>query len=61
VNMGQKTLRLPALPIESGAFEFSVRRQPPRLGEHSSEILRELGLSESEIDRLAKEKIVGIA
>ena len=61
VNMGQKTLRLPALPIESGAFEFSVRRQPPRLGEHSGEILREMGLSDSEIDRLAKEKIVGIA
>jgi len=61
VNMGQKTLRLPALPIESGAFEFSVRRQPPRLGEHTGEILREMGLSDSEIDRLAKEKIVGIA
>jgi crotonobetainyl-CoA:carnitine CoA-transferase CaiB-like acyl-CoA transferase len=61
VNTGQKIVRLPALPIESGAFEFSVRRQPPRLGEHSSEILRELGLSDSEIDRLAKEKIVGIA
>ncbi len=61
VNMGQKTLRLPALPIESGAFEFSVRRQPPRLGEHTREILKEMGLSESEIDRLAKQKIVGMA
>jgi crotonobetainyl-CoA:carnitine CoA-transferase CaiB-like acyl-CoA transferase len=61
VNAGQKTVRLPALPIESGAFEFSVRRQPPRLGEHSGEILRELGLSDSEIDRLVKENIVGIA
>jgi crotonobetainyl-CoA:carnitine CoA-transferase CaiB-like acyl-CoA transferase len=61
VNAGQKTVRLPALPIESGAFEFSVRREPPRLGEHSSEILRELGLPDSEIDRLAEQKIVGIA
>ncbi len=60
VNMEKKTLRLPALPIESGAFEFSVRRQPPRLGEHSGEILREMGLSDSEIDRLAKQKIVMI-
>jgi crotonobetainyl-CoA:carnitine CoA-transferase CaiB-like acyl-CoA transferase len=61
VNMGQKTLRLPALPIESDAFEFSVRRQPPQLGEHTGEILKEMGLSDSEIDRLTKEKIVGIA
>jgi crotonobetainyl-CoA:carnitine CoA-transferase CaiB-like acyl-CoA transferase len=61
VNAGEKTVRLPALPIESGAFEFSVRRQPPRLGEHSSEILRELGLSDGEINRLADKKIVGIA
>jgi crotonobetainyl-CoA:carnitine CoA-transferase CaiB-like acyl-CoA transferase len=61
VNAGQKTVRLPALPIESGAFEFSVRRQPPRLGEHSREILRELGLSDGEIDRLAKQQIIGLA
>lgn len=61
VNAGQKTVRLPALPIESGAFEFSVRRQPPQLGEHTGEILREMGLSETEIDRLAKQKIVTIA
>jgi len=61
VNAGQKTVRLPALPIESSAFEFSVRRQPPQLGEHTGEILREMGLSETEIERLAKQKIVTIA
>jgi len=58
VNAGQKTVRLPALPFESQEFHFSVRRQPPRLGEHSREILQELGLSDSEMDRLVKNKVV---
>ncbi|MFQ5684421.1 MAG: CaiB/BaiF CoA transferase family protein [Candidatus Binatia bacterium] len=57
----RKSLRLPALPIESDEFEFSVRRQPPRLGEHTGEILRELGLSDADIDRLAKTKAVMVA
>jgi crotonobetainyl-CoA:carnitine CoA-transferase CaiB-like acyl-CoA transferase len=60
VEAGQKTVRLPALPFESEEFQFSVRRQPPRLGEHSREILQELKVSESDIDRLAKNKVVMI-
>ena len=58
VDTGHKTIRLPALPFESDEFQFSVRRQPPRLGEHTREILQELGLSSADIDRLAKNKIV---
>jgi len=61
VEAGQKTVRLPALPFESDEFQFSVRRQPPRLGEHSREILQELGLSDRDMDRLVKNKIVMIA
>lgn len=58
VDTGHKTIRLPALPFESDEFQFSVRRQPPRLGEHTGEILREMGLSSADIDRLAKNKVV---
>ncbi len=58
VDTGHKTIRLPALPFESDEFQFSVRRQPPRLGEHTSEILREMGLSSADINRLAKNKVV---
>ena len=54
-------MRLPALPLESGEFEFSVRRQPPRLGEHSREILQELGISDADVERLAKNKVVMVA
>jgi len=61
VEAGQKTVRLPALPFESEEFQFSVRRQPPRLGEHSREILQELGLSESDMDRLVRNKVVMMA
>jgi crotonobetainyl-CoA:carnitine CoA-transferase CaiB-like acyl-CoA transferase len=61
VEAGQKTVRLPALPFESEEFQFSVRRQPPRLGEHSREILQELGLSDADMDRLVRTKVVMIA
>ncbi|MBI4523284.1 MAG: CoA transferase [Deltaproteobacteria bacterium] len=61
VNTGRKTVWLPALPLESGEFEFSVRRQPPRLGEHTREILQELGVCDADIEELAKEKIVVLA
>ena len=61
VNAGQKTVRLPALPCESAEFQFSERRQPPRLGEHSREILQQLGVADADIDRLVKNKVVMIA
>ncbi len=37
----------------------SLRRPPPSLGEHGAEVLRELGLPESEIDELRAKKILG--
>ncbi len=61
VDTDNKTVRLPALPLESGEFEFSVRKHPPRLGEHTREILQELGIPNADIERLAKDKVVMVA
>jgi len=60
VQAGNKTVRLPALPFESEEFEFAVTRQPPGLGEHTREILQELGVSEAEIERMVKKNVVMI-
>ena len=40
-------------PVEFSATPASVRRPVPRLGEHTAEVLREAGLDETTIGRLA--------
>ncbi|HEY2529344.1 MAG TPA: CaiB/BaiF CoA-transferase family protein [Xanthobacteraceae bacterium] len=52
--------KLPRLPVEIGDHDFALRRQPPAIGEHSAEVLRELGLTEVEIEALRARSIVAI-
>jgi len=51
---------LPGLPVEFGAERErpGLSRQPPSLGEHTSEVLAEAGFEASEIDRLIRDKAV---
>jgi crotonobetainyl-CoA:carnitine CoA-transferase CaiB-like acyl-CoA transferase len=52
--------RLPRLPIEIGAHDFALRRQAPAIGEHTAEILAELGLPRHEIAALATRGIIAV-
>src|SRR6185312_13739557 len=53
---GGKVAGLPALPVEFGPDRQrpGLRRQPPRLGEHSAEVLGEAGFTAAEIAALAE-------
>ncbi len=52
--------KLPRLPLEMGDHDFGLRRQAPGLGEHTAEILGEIGLPQSEIAALSKSGVVTV-
>ena len=53
-----KRAKLPRLPIEMGEHDFALRRQAPRIGEHTGEILAELGLAADDIGGLINRGVV---
>jgi crotonobetainyl-CoA:carnitine CoA-transferase CaiB-like acyl-CoA transferase len=56
---GRDPAKLPKLPVRSTAYEFGLRRPAPQLGEHTREVLSELGLSKEDIDALASRRVIG--
>ncbi len=45
-------IRMTKFPVSFSETPTDVRRLPPRLGEHSIELLKEAGLSQAEIDKM---------
>jgi crotonobetainyl-CoA:carnitine CoA-transferase CaiB-like acyl-CoA transferase len=58
---GLGSVRMLGFPFAVGGSRPPVRRPAPRLGEHTREVLGELGISASEIGRLAALGAVGIS
>src|SRR5439155_340515 len=58
---GYGKAKMPAFPVRASATPATIRRPAPRLGEHTAEVLSELGLSRVEIERLAAAGIVALA
>jgi crotonobetainyl-CoA:carnitine CoA-transferase CaiB-like acyl-CoA transferase len=48
-------------PYRASGFEFRVRRPAPALGEHTAEVLREVGVSEEELAALVKAGVAAVA
>jgi crotonobetainyl-CoA:carnitine CoA-transferase CaiB-like acyl-CoA transferase len=49
---------LPRLPLELGGDRPRLHRQPPRVGEHSREVLAEAGAGAAEIEELLRSGVV---
>jgi crotonobetainyl-CoA:carnitine CoA-transferase CaiB-like acyl-CoA transferase len=52
--------KLPRLPVEIDGHDLGLRRQPPAIGEHSAEILSELGLAGSQIEALSQRGLITV-
>jgi crotonobetainyl-CoA:carnitine CoA-transferase CaiB-like acyl-CoA transferase len=52
--------RTPALPVAIDGARLRNHRDPPRLGEHTREVLADLGYDEAEIQALAEAGVIGL-
>jgi crotonobetainyl-CoA:carnitine CoA-transferase CaiB-like acyl-CoA transferase len=52
-----RTTTVPLLPLTIGGERPGVRLNPPQLGEHGAELLRELGYSPEEISAMVRAKL----
>ena len=53
-------IKVAGLPLKFSETPGRLERPPPHLGEHTYEVLRELGYDQSQIDALAGRNAVGL-
>ncbi len=55
-----KPVKLPKIPLWLDGHSFDVRLQPPRIGQGSKKIYREIGLTDDQIDDFIKKGVIQI-
>jgi len=53
--------KLPKIPLRLDGFTFDLRNQPPKIGEGSLDLYRQIGYSDQEINILLEENIINIS
>ena len=53
------TIRMAGLPVKLSQIPGVVRTAAPMLGQHSTEVLRESGYSQAEIEKLRESRVIG--
>ena len=56
-----KRARMPRFPVEIGTHDLGMRRQAPRIGEHTREILIEAGIDAAQVAALRARGIIAVA
>jgi crotonobetainyl-CoA:carnitine CoA-transferase CaiB-like acyl-CoA transferase len=56
-----RTARTPLLPVSLDGERLQNRRDPPRIGEHTADVMREIGFGDEDIATLAKSGVIGIS
>ena len=61
VTVNGRTIHAPALPLEFDGRRLGKRADPPRIGEHGAELLREIGCSPADIERLLERRVIAFS
>ena len=54
----QGAVTIPGYPVHFSACNAGTRRAAPKLGEHTDEVLQQMGLTREDIDRLRSDGII---
>jgi crotonobetainyl-CoA:carnitine CoA-transferase CaiB-like acyl-CoA transferase len=56
-----KTIHVPALPLELDGERLAKRTDPPAVGANTRELLLQLGYTETQVEKLARDAVIALA